>query len=565
MRARFDDPSPSAATPPARSIDSHTSASSHSVASRGVASGDLASEDVSPGDVAGWVEPGWVDAVRHEQVRALMHMPPGIDLMSRLQQLSLSRCPCDHSAEAILVSGQIRRRNTASDDVELVADVTEADSGEAMGVLTPGTVSGLPCACQLVLAAAWSACVSWVQHHAGSAVVMVAGTGPLDYDTGYGATVTDPVREELAGVLRISPRSAGTRIAAARRRAHCGPLTEVLVAGLLSAPACDAICEVLGEVADPLAQQIAVKLSAQISHLRGCGHRGWTPSQARQAARAALCRHCPDALVSLQRNAQEARRVELRPVGDGTSWLAALLPEIDALRIYRRLTAQAMAQAADAPPADHRLLGQRRADLLRDQLLSATGHHAPPGATDAVEVRVVAGVETLLGLAEDPGYIEGLGSVPADIARALAAEGSWQAWLTDVTGQVTSAPPQRYRPAASLARAIIAREATCRFPGCHQRAERCDLDHTIPWPAAPGSVPENLGPLCRRHHNLKTHLHHGLTAHWRPSGTVTGWTWTMPSGLTHHVTIPGALHLQPEPSPPRRARRRRPRRLRRVC
>ena len=536
---------------------------------------------VASESMAGWVEPDWIHAVRHEQVRALMCLPAGIDLMDRLRRLTLAKCPCDHSAEAIPVGGQIRRRNSVSDVVEIVADPAAevdsatGDSGEALASLTPGRVPGFPCACQLVCAAAWSACVSWVQHHAGSAIVVVAGEGPVDCDTGRGAVVTDPVREELAGVLRVSPRSAASRIAAARRRAHCAPLAEVILDGLLSAVACDAICEVLAGVADPTAQQIAAKLGAQIRHLRGLGHRGWTPAQARNAARAALCRHCPDALIALQHEAQEARRVELRPVGDGTSWLAALLPEIEALRIYRRLTAQARAQAADAPASDRRHLDQRRADLLGARLLSCpsgsehtrssehTSGSGHPGDVAAVEVRVVAGVETLLGLAQDPGYIPGIGAVPADLARELAAQGSWQAWLTDVTGQITTVAPQSYRPTASLARVITAREPTCRFPGCHQVAESCDLDHTRAWPAAPGSVPENLGPLCRRHHNLKTHLHLRLTAHSSSTGRLHGWTWTMPSGLTHRVNLPNSLHIDPDPNPPRRARRRRhlPRRL----
>jgi hypothetical protein len=67
----------------------------------------------------------------------------------------------------------------------------------------------------------------------------------------------------------------------------------------------------------------------------------------------------------------------------------------------------------------------------------------------------------------------------------------------------------------------------------------CDLDHTVPWPRG-RTTPDNLGPLCRRHHNLKTH--HG----WRlvndpqhpdtPIAEPTGWTWTTPAGTTIHDT-----------------------------
>jgi hypothetical protein len=73
------------------------------------------------------------------------------------------------------------------------------------------------------------------------------------------------------------------------------------------------------------------------------------------------------------------------------------------------------------------------------------------------------------------------------------------------------------------------------MPGCARRAEGCDLDHTIPYPAGPGTAAANLGPLCRTHHNLKTHHGYQLANH--PEAHLCphppGWTWTFPSGLTH--------------------------------
>ena len=93
------------------------------------------------------------------------------------------------------------------------------------------------------------------------------------------------------------------------------------------------------------------------------------------------------------------------------------------------------------------------------------------------------------------------------------------------------------------------------MPGCNRQAINCDLDHTVPWPAEPGTVAANLGPLCRGHHNLKTH--HGYTLTNNPPPNPHGdpdsgpdpnpgpdpdtsphsWTWTMPSGM-HHTRTP---------------------------
>ena len=80
------------------------------------------------------------------------------------------------------------------------------------------------------------------------------------------------------------------------------------------------------------------------------------------------------------------------------------------------------------------------------------------------------------------------------------------------------------------------------MPGCNRQAINCDLDHTVPWPAEPGTVAANLGPLCRGHHNLKTHHGYHLenlpnpnpdSGHPDPDSGPPGWRWTFPSGLTH--------------------------------
>ena len=166
------------------------------------------------------------------------------------------------------------------------------------------------------------------------------------------------------------------------------------------------------------------------------------------------------------------------------------------------------------------------------------------------DICVVASLDTLLGMTDTPAHIPGLGPVPAATARELAADGAWRMWLTDAAGLVTAVGTRRYRPGAAMARLITAREATCRFPGCTMAAEKCDIDHVLPWPAASGTVRQNLGPLCRRHHRLKTHLGHRLATHHDESGNTDTWTWTLPSGLatTQHPASPLNPDLGPHPA-----------------
>ena len=227
------------------------------------------------------------------------------------------------------------------------------------------------------------------------------------------------------------------------------------------------------------------------------------------------------------------------------AFLQATLDATDALRIHRRLTA--LARGLDDP---ERTMDQKRTDVLADVLLG-TGRGTPapsPSSTpkpdtadqDAPtsaspttqahdprpEICVVVGLDTLLGLADGAAEVPGLGPIPASLARSLAADGRWRAWITDaVSGSVVATGSRRYSPGPGLARLVRAREPVCRMPGCRREAIACDLDHTVPWPRGQTTA-ANLGPLCRRHHQLKTHTGWELTTLDR------GWRWHLPSGLT---------------------------------
>ncbi len=152
------------------------------------------------------------------------------------------------------------------------------------------------------------------------------------------------------------------------------------------------------------------------------------------------------------------------------------------------------------------------------------------------DIQVIVTLETLIGLSDDPAEVPGIGLIPAGLARELAADGSWRAWIADAAGTVTSTGTRGYVPSVPLARLVRAREPHCRFPGCRQPATSCDLDHAVPWPTGP-TTPANLGPLCRRHHNLKTHTPWALDPSTHPDGPDTGgsgagWRWRSPAGFT---------------------------------
>jgi hypothetical protein len=147
---------------------------------------------------------------------------------------------------------------------------------------------------------------------------------------------------------------------------------------------------------------------------------------------------------------------------------------------------------------------------------------------------VVVDLPTLLGLAERPGELPGYGPVPAAVARELARDRDWVRWLTDpVSGALLDRGGRRYRPGDRLRRFVAAAHGRCGFPGCSQPADRCDTDHRVTFRRGGRTVRVNLGPLCRSHHNAKTH------GRWRvrldeDSGVL---TWTSPLGKTYTKSI----------------------------
>jgi hypothetical protein len=55
------------------------------------------------------------------------------------------------------------------------------------------------------------------------------------------------------------------------------------------------------------------------------------------------------------------------------------------------------------------------------------------------------------------------------------------------------------------------RDVHCVFPYCTRPARRCDKDHIRAYAVGGTTCTENLAPLCRHHHRLKTHARWSYT------------------------------------------------------
>jgi hypothetical protein len=237
------------------------------------------------------------------------------------------------------------------------------------------------------------------------------------------------------------------------------------------------------------------------------------PGQILQATRRALSRVLlavdPEGAKLRQQRAAKQREVTMAAEQDEMATVFLNTTAEQATAVYERVDQAARAQ----DPQDGRTLAQRRADAMCAMILDTPNAPAGQGpATPAALVQVTVSLETLLALNANPGELERYGAISADTARALAmAPGSLWRWLAydPETGALIKTSPRVYQPTAEVRRFVQARDRVCAFPGCTRPACRCDLDHVDPFdhdcPACGGQTDqENLVPLCRHHHRIKT-------------------------------------------------------------
>lgn len=340
---------------------------------------------------------------------------------------------------------------------------------------------------------------------------------------------------EIEAKLRWSSRRSQARLELALGLLERIPAAwSALDTGRIDVAKADALRDLTAQLPVEQARKVAVKVLERAA--------GQTLAGFRKSVRRQVEKLDPDAAAKRRAAAEKGRRVECNPLPDGVAELRAVLPAEDAMRGYALLT---LAAKAAAGPDDDRGLDARRADVFVDLLRYLAESRFPTaqpesdaGASSGLRwgsgalIQVTVGADVLAGVSDRSGELVGYGPIPADVARNLAADGTWRRILTDpVSGALLDYGTRTYRPPAQLARHVRARDKTCRFVGCRQPASRTDLDHTIPYPAGPTSH-RNLGPLCRRHHRVK---HRGG---WKLTQPQPGqFVWTSRSGHTYQVEV----------------------------
>ena len=190
------------------------------------------------------------------------------------------------------------------------------------------------------------------------------------------------------------------------------------------------------------------------------------------------------------------------------------------------------------------------ADVLVDPLTGAVHPRnrtarSPAGrpGRGTTQLHVTVAAETVLGMSEAPGELTGYGPIPAAMARRLAAGSIMHRLLTDpLSGTLLDYGTTTYQVPVDLAAHVMARDGTCRGPGCGRSAADCDLDHTVPYPQG-HTCADNLGGGCRHHHLFKTA---GLwSVEQLPDGVFVFRTATGLQRIVHPADLREAMRLMP--------------------
>jgi hypothetical protein len=245
----------------------------------------------------------------------------------------------------------------------------------------------------------------------------------------------------------------------------------------------------------------------------------------------ALAKFDPTEVAQAEDEAKAAWGVTLQDHGltwAGTSSLEIIGDTPTLTRFRDQLAAEAHALLdRSLPTEDQPTQGQR--------MIAALGAFSSSGSTSSDSTTMLYVHVPAEGAEDALATVEGHGP----LSLPTLAD-----WLTGAQARVIVRPVldlsranavDQHDPPAWMRELVILRDPTCVHPYCDRPARGCDLDHIEPYVemddgGPPGQTrPENLAPLCRRHHRAKTH--DGWSYCRNPDGS---YTWTSP---TRHTLV----------------------------
>jgi hypothetical protein len=338
--------------------------------------------------------------------------------------------------------------------------------------------------------------------------------------------------EAFAGALEISTGAAIQLLADALNLQHRLPLIWQRVESLEIAPW---RARRIAAATASLSKKVTAHVDRELAAKAGsCG-----PTTIERAIAQAVAELDPSAQAEREQKARRTWGVHLSHGGalrgyDGTSWLDAT-GDTDDLSRFHDLVCQVAARLQElGDDSDLDLRKARALGVIADSY--GTGVIAPGGAKTRLYLHLSVGDLDGAGVGE----VERLG--PATVARIKEWVGHSRVSIRPVLDLARTDGVDEHDPPAWMRELVLLRDRHCVFPWCDRDSRSCDLDHLDPYDehGPPGQTrPDNLAPLCRRHHRAKT------AGRWRYERHADGsFLWRGPNGTAYAVTRDGTLTLQ---------------------
>jgi hypothetical protein len=363
---------------------------------------------------------------------------------------------------------------------------------------------------------------------------------------------------EITAALRMSPRTGEARILEAQELTNAWrPLLDAMLAGSITIDHTRAVGRELRNLpghgnGDPAVEKeyrkSCAKVLAQVVPFAVTHSPGETARKARDLVNSV---DPAGARARRRKAAEQDHGVFLNPLEPGTSEIRAVMPTAYAEAVYQAV--RMLAKDARFETSDGCITkGQRQAAALVALTLGDPGSVAEVTgpvheAKINVHVNVLVPLETITSASDACGRV---GNTPATadevrdlIAAAALKSSTIRRLVTDSAGCILDAGRSHYLASDIQKLVITLRDGYCRFPGCNAPAERCEIDHAVPYDAGGPTDLWDLGPLCKHHHQMKTGGYwHIITSH--RDGTC---RWRSPLGRIYEHTPPDLV----PPRPPR--------------
>ena len=434
---------------------------------------------------------------------------------------------------------------------------------QAIAAVDPGSLSE---SARVSYLQATERLIGWAHVQQAHALVAVADAVEAATSPGPGMTSSHQascVADEVAAALHVAARTATLKVNAATALVRGWPaLGREVEAGRLTPAQAREIYEGVSVLSGSFDDD-GVDLSerAVLGLLRIA--RTLPPARLRERVARVVASLDPTAAARRRKRAErDLTDVSIWAEADGMACLAARGQAVDAVAVRDLIDARAKAMRDRASADDDRTMGQWRfAAMLAAFGLAPVGqppvpridtplgdvvdtHNPSCPEPPSVQIRVIVPIDTLFGLSETPGELEGFGPLDPELVRALAADAEWIRWVTDGVGDFLLDEGRRRFPGARLARFLRARESRCKHPSCGVRSKNADADHMPAYADGGVTSAATMSPTCPRHNRGREKS--GWQVHEEgprdPMGPPDP-IWTSPLGRRYQPEMPRALHV----------------------